>query len=136
MSSASDRAGITIRPTAWFWWAAGLTSLIATVFIAVCGALASFVGGDLRLGTGPWSVIFWVVLLATIACFCVSIVLLPITRRREVRAGYTTVPTMVRQIEWRDHATGLVLRKAGEPTPTGSIVDLRRLAHEHREGIR
>jgi hypothetical protein len=66
--------------------------------------------------------------------FSASIVLLPITRGREVRAGYTTLPTMVAQVEWRDHATGLVLRQPSEPMPTGSIGGLRRAALRRGDG--
>lgn len=129
------RASVPIRPTAWFWWVLALTSIVATVGLAMLGALVSFAGADLSPTSGGWSIAFWLVLFASIASFCVSIVLLPATRRREVRAGYTTVPTMAPQAEWRDHATGLVLRQPGEPTPTGSIGELRRAAEGRRDGF-
>ena len=127
-------SGITVKPTAWFWWTAALTSLVATIVLAICGALVSFSARGLPTFANGWSTAFWLLLFASIALFCVSIVLLPASRRREVRAGYTTLPAMVREIEWRDHATGLVLRYLGEPTPTGSLSDLRKAARERNEG--
>lgn len=111
-----------------------LTSIVVTIGLAMLGALVSFAGADLGPTSCAWSIAFWLVLFACIASFCLSIVLLPVTRRREVRAGYTTLPTMAPQVEWRDHVTGLVLRQPGEPTPIGSIGELRRAAEGRRDG--
>ena len=132
MVSVTNR-GISVRPTAWFWWASSLGSLIATIVLAICGAVVSFTSGALTFVSNGWSVLFWLLLFVSIVFFCVSVALLPATRRREVRAGYTTLPTMVRQIEWRDHATGLVLRERGDPTPTGPIAELRKAARARDE---
>lgn len=133
MKRALTSSGITVRPTAWFWWVSAVTSLVAIIVLALCGGLISLTSGALSFVGDGWSIVFWALLFASIAFLCVCVGMLPATRRREVRAGYTTMPSMVRQIEWRDHATGLVLRERGDPTPTEPIAALRKAARE-RDG--
>jgi hypothetical protein len=38
---------------------------------------------------------------------------------------YRCLPDAYQEVEWRDHATGEVLRAAGDPFPKGSMREVR-----------
>jgi len=128
MMGGLGRLGIVVRPSAWFWWITSIVSLLTLIVFSAIGAVAIFSGSSILFLRDWWSVLFWLTLWLPIGAFVVSVVGQFFAKRREVRAGYTTMPTEFKHVEWRDHATGLVLRQADEPTPLGPIKELRRAA--------
>ncbi|MEB0288765.1 hypothetical protein QN355_19745 [Cryobacterium sp. 10S3] len=124
------RSRIVVKPSAWFWYITTIVSLLTLIVVAGfgVGTIVAFSGSLTLFVGGWWSVLYWLGIWLSIGAFNVSIVGSFVAKRREVRAGYTTVPMLFKHVEWRDHATGLVLRQPGEPTPLGPIKELRRAA--------
>ena len=102
-----------------------------TVALSFIGAFATSQGSDLMFMRSIGSYLYWAALgVAVISAGGCSIWGF-VQSVREVRRGYTTIQNAYPKVEWRDVKTGLVLRKAGEPTPRGSsLAELRDRARD------
>ena len=119
--------------SAWQWSLIALVLFSLLVVLAATGTVITFLGGTIMFMRDPLSIGFMTALFAVVFSAAFANVAAAVTRNREVRAGYTTLPNAYKQVEWRDHKTGIVLRRAGEAFPPGSMAELRRAAREADE---
>jgi len=118
-------SGPLLRPTAWAIGVFSLCSIVVMVLIASIAAMSAFSGGTLTFFRTWGSDVFMSILILAAACSGGGLITVGIQSAREARRGYTTIVNAYPRLDWRDHRTGLTFRVAGEPTPSGSIAELR-----------
>lgn len=128
MPEPMNDSPVLLRPTAWSIGIVSATSAGLLVLCAAVGAVVTFAGGTIMLFRDLSSDIFMGFLIATAIVAGVTMILVAVQCVREARREYTTIANAYPRLEWRDHKTGLVFRKAGAATPRGSIANLRERA--------
>lgn len=129
----NDRRNI-VRPSARTLMIVGMISYGPLIALSVIGAIATSQGSDLMFMRSFGSFVFWTPLVISGGSAATCSIWGFIQSVREVRRGYTTIQNAYPKVEWRDVKTGLVLRKAGDPTPRGSnLAELRDQARQSQQ---
>ncbi|WP_345186082.1 hypothetical protein [Microbacterium panaciterrae] len=123
-----------IRPSARTLMIMGMISYVPLIALSVIGAVATSQGSDLMFMRSFGSFLFWTPLVISGGFAATCSIWGFVQSVREARRGYTTIQNAYPKAEWRDVKTGLVLRKAGDPTPRGSsLAELRDRARQAQE---
>ena len=120
MTTDPARNEMVCGPSAYRFYGLALGSF-GTFLIALIMLFVALVAGNGFLASHTLAAnTFWVGWSCAVGLFCFSLGATALVASREVKAGYTTLDGF-EFVERRDPRTGMVLRAAGDPTPTGTF---------------